>query len=100
MSGPTRTFLDQMYIDTCVLSTRIPPLSEISLDICSTIDLDLGIPNEALKWPPPPTSMIDEYHLQHSRSLGSEREPATLRSHRPRRAGSATLKHPNQRRYR
>ena len=64
MSGPTRTFLDQMYIDTCVLSTRIPPLSEISLDICSTIDLDLGIPNEALKWPHPPTSMIDEYHLQ------------------------------------
>ena len=34
------------------------------------------------------------------RSLGSEWEPATLRSHRPRRAGSATLKHPNQRRYR
>ena len=23
MSGPTRTFLDQMYINTCVLSTRI-----------------------------------------------------------------------------
>ena len=42
MSGPTRTFLDQMYIDTCVLSTRIPPLSEISLDICSTIDLAAG----------------------------------------------------------
>ena len=34
------------------------------------------------------------------RSLGSERKPATLRSHRPRRAGSATLKHTNQRRYR
>ena len=34
------------------------------------------------------------------RSLGSEREPATLRSHRPRCAGSATLEHPNRRRYR
>ena len=34
------------------------------------------------------------------RSLGSEREPATLRSHRPHCAGSATLKHSNSANYR
>ena len=34
------------------------------------------------------------------RSLGSEREPATLRCHRPRCVGSAALGHLNRRRYR